>query len=301
MLKTILLTIMSGISLIGLYAPISHLCMPTTHAPHACQAFHQINTEQAMPFGAKMGKFIKECRLEEDNYEIKKVVIDPGHGGRDRGTISGDTVEKQVALDIAKKLGKMIQANYPEVQIIYTRTKDVFVPLHRRADIANSNQADLFLSIHCNAMRKADYIKGSETFVMGLDTAEENLEMVKQENASILLEDNYQTNYSGYDPNSSEGHIFMSMYQNAYLEQSILLAEQIEKQMKYKAGRKSRGVKQADFVVLRQTAMPSVLVETGYLSNETEHDFLSSSGGQEKISTAIFKAFRDYKFEVERL
>ena len=284
---------------VGLYNPIQNTCLHADDAFHSCQALHQFNVETTLPFGAKMGKFIKECKLEEDNYTIKKVVIDPGHGGRDKGTSSGKTIEKNIALNIAKKLGQTIKESYPNVEIIYTRTADVFVPLHERAAIANRHQADLFLSIHCNAIRKADYIKGSETFVMGLETADENLEFVKRENASIFLEDNYQY-YDRFDPDSPEGHIFMSMYQNIYLEQSILLAQKIEKQMKYNAGRKSRGVKQADLAVLRETAMPSVLVETGYLTNETDQDFLNSAKGQYKISNAIFNAFQDYKYEVEQ-
>ncbi len=259
---------------------------------------------------ANCGKFIKHCSKQSDYcsfislksapYQIKKVVIDPGHGGRDHGCTGHGSKEKVIALKMALRLGKLIQSVYPEIEIIYTRTSDVFVPLHRRATIANQAQADLFISVHCNAMSSnASKVRGSETYVMGIHTAEENLEVAKRENASILYEDNYLETYGGYDPHSPEGHIFMSMFQNAYLEQSIQFAQAIEEQISYHAGRKSRGVKQAGFVVLRQTAMPSVLVETGYLTHQSDHTFLASSSGQQKMVESIFNAFSIYKYKIE--
>ena len=195
-------------------------------------------------------------------------------------------------------MAQKIENNYPNIRVILTRSTDKFIPLHKRATIANSNKADLFLSIHCNAMSNASYIKGSETYVLGLHRTAENLEVAKRENAVVLLEEDYEKNYD-FDPNSDEGHILLSMVQNAFLEQSILFASKVEQKMESRANRHSRGVKQAGFQVLRQTAMPSVLVETGYLTNKTDEAFLLTSRGQTKIATAIFEAFRDYKTEIE--
>jgi len=176
----------------------------------------------------------------------------------------------------------------------------VVAPLYSRAAIANDNDADLFISIHCNALgHKAHLVHGSETYVMGLHTAEHNLDVARRENESILLEDNYQKNYQGFDPNSDEGHIFLSMFQNAFLDKSIQFAEKVETKIKIKAQRKSRGVKQAGFVVLKETTMPSVLIETGYLTNTNEEAFLVTDAGQNRLANAIFEAFIDYKLEVE--
>ncbi len=232
-------------------------------------------------------------------YKIRKIVIDAGHGGKDHGCSGKHSSEKKITLKIAKKLGASIEKQFPDVEVIYTRKTDVFVPLHERASIANEANADLFISIHCNAMSKADHIHGSETYVMGLSTAEENLETAKRENAAILMEADYQQNYDGYDPNSPEGHIILSMFQHAFLEQSILFAEKVEYNFKYKLKRKSLGVKQAGFVVLRATAMPSVLIESGYLSNSNDENFLKQDKGQNAIANSILSAFTTYKHEME--
>ena len=164
-----------------------------------------------------------------------------------------------------------------------TRDKDVFVPLHQRAAIANRNDADLFISIHCNSFRGVAY--GSETYVLGPHRMADNLEVAKRENASILLEADYEKNYD-YDPNSAEGHIIMSMYQNAYQEQSLLLADRIERNGQQAGKLRSRGVKQAGFLVLRETAMPSVLVETGYLTHAKDERILVSTSGQNSIANS---------------
>ncbi|HHS94949.1 MAG TPA: N-acetylmuramoyl-L-alanine amidase, partial [Phaeodactylibacter sp.] len=249
-----------------------------------------------------MGKYIKDNFLPSENYRIKTVVIDPGHGGRDGGTSGKYAIEKNIVLKIAQKLGRNLQVQYPHIQILYTRQDDRFVSLKERARIANDNKADLFLSIHCNSLPPGaanSRVKGSETYVMGLHTAERNLEVAKRENASILYEQNYQQTYGGYDPNSPEGHIILSMYQNAFLQQSILLAEHIEKRMPRTWGRKSHGVKQAGFVVLKETTMPSVLIETGYLSNPDDERFLSSKEGQAQMALAILDAFSQYKHAIE--
>lgn len=269
--------------------------MPHLEAPTAfCD--HEVKT--------KIGKFtelsedVKNLIAEDNEYRIKTVVIDPGHGGKDAGCRGAHSREKHIALEIAKKLGTTIEVAYPTIRVIYTRTVDKFVPLHQRAAIANRNKADLFISIHCNYISKASYVNGSETYVMGLHTANENLEVAKRENASILLEENYQKHYD-YDPNSTEGHIMLSMFQNAFLEQSILFAEKVENHIHHDANRKSRGVKQAGFLVLRETTMPSVLIEAGFLSNAKEEGFLRQHAGQQQMANAIFNAFRAYKNEVE--
>ncbi len=265
----------------------------------------------------RRGKVIKPARLSEDfskgmilplppfrhalgfppEYRIKTVVIDPGHGGHDPGCLGGHSREKHLALAIGLKLAQEMRLHYPDLNVILTRDSDVFIPLHERAAIANRNDADLFISIHCNYMPGSSATKGSETYVMGLHTAEHNLKVAKRENAAILLEENYEANYD-YDPNSPEGHIMLNMFQSAYLEQSILFAEKVEGHFA-KANRKSRGVKQAGFVVLKETTMPSVLVETGFLSNRSEEAYLMTPQGQAVVAGAMLAAFEDYRRQVE--
>jgi N-acetylmuramoyl-L-alanine amidase len=232
--------------------------------------------------------------------KVSKVVIDAGHGGKDSGAKGKLYREKDITLSVALKLGQYIEQNLPDVKVIYTRKTDVFIPLFERAEIANKNQADLFISIHCNSVPgKKTYIKGTETFVMGLHTAEENLEVAKRENEVVLLEDNYKTKYGGFDPNAPESHIILSMFQNVFIDRSILFAEKIESQFKNKANRASRGVKQAGFVVLKATSMPSVLVELGFLSNPEEEIYMKSEEGQNILASAIYRAFKEYKLQIE--
>lgn len=245
-----------------------------------------------------MGKVIKESTIAATDYKIKTVVIDPGHGGHDPGCLGSSSQEKHLALAIALKLAEKMRLDFPDIRVILTRDSDVFIPLHQRAAIANRNDADLFISIHCNYMPGSRATHGSETYVMGLHTAEHNLEVAKRENAVILYEDDYQKNYD-YDPNSPEGHILLSMFQNAFLEQSILFAEKVEEKFASYAQRKSRGVKQAGFVVLKETAMPSVLVEVGFLSNRDEEAYLKDEAGQLAIAGSILTAFDEYKATVE--
>ncbi len=244
-------------------------------------------------------KGIKERLDDETSYRIKTIVIDAGHGGKDPGCSGRHSREKHIALAVALAFGSKIEAQYPDVRVIYTRKTDVFIPLHERAAIANRNNADVFISIHCNYIPKASFVNGSETYVMGLHRAKENLAVAKRENAAILLEDNYEKNYGDFDPNSNEGHIILSMFQNAYLEQSIFLAEKIEGRIASSAQRHSRGVKQAGFLVLRETTMPSILVETGFLSNRQEEGFLSTAAGQELMAQALLEGFQDYKDAIE--
>ena len=232
-------------------------------------------------------------------YRVQKVVIDAGHGGRDTGTTGRFSKEKEIALEIALELGKTIKRYLKDVEVVYTRTDDSFPSLVDRAELANKNGADLFISIHCNSAPYSSRVYGTETYVMGLDKVAGNLEVAKRENRVILLEENYAENYEGFDPNSPESHILFSLYQNAYLENSLSLAQKIEHQFKTRAGRRSRGVKQAPFWVLWKTSMPSVLVETGYLSNPNEEIDLNDKLKQSYIASGIFRAFRDYKQEIE--
>ncbi|MCK9301639.1 MAG: N-acetylmuramoyl-L-alanine amidase [Bacteroidales bacterium] len=237
------------------------------------------------------------CSQEANGYRIKTVVIDAGHGGKDPGALYGKIKEKDVTLSIAKKLGNKIETEFPDVKVIYTRDKDVAVELYRRANIANKNHADLFISIHCNAAKSTE-ASGTETWVMGLHRSKENLEVAKLENASILLEDNYEDNYEGYDPNSPENTIIFSLFQNAYLDQSLTFASSIQENFA-NSKLNNRGIRQAGFLVLYKAAMPSVLIETGFLSNQKDRDFLSSENGKNIIAASIFKAFKSYKIEVE--
>lgn len=232
-------------------------------------------------------------------YKIRKVVLDAGHGGKDPGCNGLHSREKEVALSIALELGRKIKATYPDIQVIYTRETDVFIPLNERAAIANRNKADLFISIHCNYISVRNRATGSETYVLGLHRAEDNLEVAKRENSAILLEDNYEKTYEGFDPYSPEGHIILSMFQNAHLEQSILLATKVENSFKQMGRLNSRGVKQAGFLVLRETTMPSVLIETGFLSADADENYLMKKENQIEVAGAILRAFSNYKKEVE--
>jgi N-acetylmuramoyl-L-alanine amidase len=231
------------------------------------------------------------------SYKIRTVVIDPGHGGHDVGCLGTKTKEKDIALGISLKLGNYIEKNFTDIKVVYTRKTDVFVPLHERAAIANNSKADVFICIHCNSGPKDAY--GTETYVMGLHRSEENLNVAKRENASVLMEDNYKAKYDGFDPNSPEANIIFNLYQNAFLEQSLILASKIQKDFREQAGRNSRGVRQAGFLVLYKTTMPSVLVETGFLTNASEEKFMSTPQGQDYLASSLFRAFKEYKREVE--
>lgn len=244
--------------------------------------------------------FTTASNLDKRDLRINTVVIDAGHGGKDPGTHGVISREKDVALKIALELGRIIKENLKDVKVIYTRGKDVFIPLEQRANIANKAGADLFISIHCNAVpRNTQNVYGTETYVMGLHTSNANFEVAKRENSVILLEKNNHEAYEGFDPNSPDSYILFSLYQNAYLENSLNFAQKIEHQFKRRVGRNSHGVKQAGFLVLYRTSMPSVLVEVGYLTNKKEEKYLNDPLGQTYIASGIFRAFRDYKKEME--
>jgi N-acetylmuramoyl-L-alanine amidase len=225
--------------------------------------------------------------------KITCVVIDAGHGGHDSGCLGNHSREKDVALAIALRLGKFIETNFKEVKVVYTRKSDKFIGLDERAEIANKNKADLFICIHCNSGAKAAY--GIETYVMGLHKTEENLAVAKRENSVVILEKDYKKKYEGFDPDSPEGNIIFSMYQNAFLEQSLKISTLIQNESADFAGRHNRGVKQAGFLVLFKTTMPSLLIETGFLTNPQEERFMISKEGQDKIAYAIYRAFSFYK------
>lgn len=231
--------------------------------------------------------------------QLRCVVLDAGHGGHDPGAVGKLFKEKDIALNIAKKVGLLLETNFPEMKVIYTRKTDLFVELHKRAAKANAAKADLFISIHVNAMeRKNSHIEGTEVFVMGAHVKDENLRVAKFENKAILLEKDYKKNYDGFDPNSPEGNIAMNMVQNAYLDHSLNLAGMVSDSFKKRAKRTNRGVHSAGFMVLKTATMPSILIECGYISNPEEELFLGSEEGQNKLAEAIFYAIRKYQVSV---
>jgi N-acetylmuramoyl-L-alanine amidase len=230
-----------------------------------------------------------------NTYAQKKefvVVLDAGHGGKDPGKVGpNNTKEKDIALNIVLQTGKLLE-KHPFIKVVYTRKTDVFVELKERGNIANKADADLFVSVHCNAHNTQ--ASGAETWVLGTHANKQNFEVAKAENSVILLEDNYEVNYKGFDPNSPESVIGLTLMQEEYLDQSILLASIIQKGFSEKLNRKDRGVKQAGFVVLHQTYMPSVLIETGFITNKEEGEFLNSPKGQEAFATSIYSEILEY-------
>ena len=230
--------------------------------------------------------------------KVRKLVIDAGHGGKDPGALGKYSREKDIALAIALKTGAYIENNLPDVEVIYTRKTDVFVELHNRAQIANDHEADIFISIHCNGNNSSQPY-GTETYVMGLHKSQANLEVAKLENAAMLKEENYADMYDGFNPNNDEDYITLTLFQNAYLESSLILASNVQDQFRERAKLKDRGVWQAGFWVLYKTAMPGILVETGFISNPDDERYLSSESGQSYIASAIYRAFKEYKLMVE--
>ncbi len=226
------------------------------------------------------------------------VVLDAGHGGHDPGNRGNGYKEKEISLNVVLAVGKVLEKD-PRFDVVYTRKTDEFIELHERGSIANKAGADLFVSVHCNSHRSQAY--GTETFVLGLHANDENFNVAKNENSVILLEDNYEANYDGFDPNSPESIIGLTLMQEEYLDQSLTLASFVQNRFKKRLDRKSRGVKQAGFVVLHQTYMPSVLIELGFLTNNKEGKYLNSIKGQDEMAKSIIASIIDYKESLDAI
>ncbi|MEN8201455.1 MAG: N-acetylmuramoyl-L-alanine amidase [Bacteroidota bacterium] len=237
--------------------------------------------------------------MEDPPEGIRTVVIDPGHGGRDPGAVGKRAKEKDLALAIALKAGQYIEENIPDVKVIYTRKTDVFVGFMDRAKIANDAEADLFVSIHVNAHTVAS-AKGTLTLVLGQHRAGENFDVAVRENSVMQLEEDWETTYKGFDPTSTESYIMFSMMQKTYFNQSIEFGDYVQDQFRERAARKDLGVREQGLIVLAQTAMPGVLIETGFISNPQEEKYLMTSYGQEIIASAIYRGFKEYKEEIDR-
>ena len=241
----------------------------------------------ALPFSA----------LAEKQFTL---VIDAGHGGKDAGAVGKKAKEKTINLNVALAFGKLVKEKCPEVKVIYTRSTDKFVSLKERAAIANRNNADLFVSIHTNAVARGKKVYGTETFTLGIARAEENLEVAKRENSVITYEEDYAETYAGFDPNSPESYIIFEFMQDRYMEQSVDLARCIQEQYTSHAGRQNKGVKQAGFLVLRETSMPSVLTELGFISTPAEENYLNSERGQRQLAQSLYNGFATYYKKVTK-
>ena len=232
------------------------------------------------------------CAAKSKKFTL---VIDAGHGGHDTGAVGAITREKAINLNVALAFGRLVEQNCPDVKVIYTRKTDVFVPLHTRADIANKAKADLFISIHTNALPKGHISRGMETYTLGMHRAADNLAVAKRENEVILYEKDYKQRYQGFDPNSSESYIMFEFIQDHNMAQSVELARFIQRRTCASGGRQNKGVKQAGFLVLRETSMPSCLVELGFISTRDEEEFLHSHNGVNLMAQGIYQALLDYK------
>ncbi|MDR1886775.1 MAG: N-acetylmuramoyl-L-alanine amidase [Prevotellaceae bacterium] len=233
---------------------------------------------------------------------VHTLVIDPGHGGKDPGTVGKHVKEKTVNLAVALKFGQLVEEWFPDIKVLYTRKEDVFVDFDERSNLANSNNADLFISIHANSVEneKARAVTtGSETFIMGLHKSEDNMKVAMFENSSIKFEDGYEDKYDGFDPSNPESYIMFSSIQDEYMEQSLKMAELIQEEFQNGPITKDRGVKQAGFLVLWLTAAPSVLIELGFVSHPTEELVLMDEDNQQKMAECIFMAFKRYKEGLE--
>nr|WP_316752555.1 N-acetylmuramoyl-L-alanine amidase [Pedobacter gandavensis] len=258
-------------------------------------------------------------------YKIKTIVLDAGHGGKDGSTRGAYSTEKDVALKTALRLGAAIEANMKDVKVIYTRSTDVFVPLYERIAIANNAKADLFISIHCNDMpmirssvvtgsrkgkngkripitesvyRKSTSTRGVETFVSGMGRISEQDEVIKRENAAIFLEENYKENYEGFDPNNAENYIILSLMKNTFRTQSLKLAKLVQDEY-VNVGRVNRGVQEKSLAVLARAGMPAILTEIGFISNPDEEDYMNSEAGQIEITRCLLKAIQSYQHRIE--
>ena len=223
------------------------------------------------------------------------LVIDPGHGGHDSGAVGAMSKEKNINLNVALAFGRLVEANCPDVNVIYTRKTDVFIPLGERANIANRNKADLFISVHTNALPKGRVARGFEVYTLGMHRAADNLAVAKRENSVISLEKDYRQRYQGFDPNSSESYIMFEFIQDRNMSKSVELAKYIQKEACASAGRNDKGVHQAGFLVLRATSMPSCLIELGFITTPDEERFLNSQDGISRLARGIYNAFAKYK------
>lgn len=250
-------------------------------------------------FGVLLLLFLVPQGLQaQRGVRIQTIVIDAGHGGKDNGALGRVALEKDINLSVALKFGEYINKNFPNIRVIYTRTTDKFVELNERAAIANRNNADVFVSIHCNSTEGFTRLDGVETYVMGESKNEANFNVARKENSAILLEDNRDA-YDNFDPNSPEAYTIFSLKQNVYQQQSLKLAAKVQRMFSIKAGRHSRGVQQAGFLVLWKTTMPSILVELGFINNPAEEHYLNSEKGQDQMAKALYQAFAAYKSEFE--
>lgn len=229
------------------------------------------------------------------------VVIDPGHGGRDPGAIGSSSKEKDIVLSVGKKLGELIKNNHQDVSVLYTRDTDRFIELNKRAEIANKAKADLYISLHCNALdRRRQSPQGVETFVLGLHRSKDNLDVAKAENSVILYEDDYSTKYQGFNPNEPESYIMFEFMTDQYLQQSVYFASLVQNRLVNNSKRVNRNVRQAGFLVLREVAMPSILVELGYISNATDERYMKTESGQKSLANSVYLAFKEYKREYDK-
>lgn len=254
---------------------------------------------------AKIGRILLVTLLSIFTYSVGAssfvLVIDPGHGGKDTGALGRKGREKDINLAVGRLVGQYIAEEHPDVKIVYTRNRDVFIGLDERADIANKANANLFISIHTNAVSKKSNIRGAEVYTFGVTRIEENLEVAKRENSVILLEDNYEQKYEGFDPNSAESSIIFEFMVNLYAEQSINFASMVQKELVKTADRSDRGVKQAAYLVLRKSSMPRILIELDFISNPEAESYLLSSTGQKMLARSISNAFTEYKKEFDRM
>ena len=242
--------------------------------------------------------FLTPFSLHAAGEKVQTIVIDPGHGGKDAGAVGKHCYEKNIALAVSLALGKLINENFPDVKVIYTREDDRFVELRQRSRIANQNHADLFISIHCNSSKSKD-ANGVETWIMGNHKNDDNLKVAQLENSAILQEKDHEEHYDNFDPNSPDAYIIFSLYQNVFMDQSLGFASKIQDQYGQRVPSVDRGIKQAGFIVLWSCALPSVLTEIGFISNAAEEKFLNSEDGQQKIALSLFNAFKEYKYQVE--
>ncbi len=229
------------------------------------------------------------------------VVLDAGHGGHDTGALGKSCREKDINLAVTRLLGNKIKNEFDDVKVVYTRSRDVFVPLNKRAKTANNASGDLFISIHCNSVAEGrERVKGASVFTLGTGRASSNFDVAKRENSVITLEPDFTTSYQGFDPNSSESYIIFEMSQNLHMRQSVSFAQMVQRELVKRANRNDMGVRQDNFWVLWATAMPAVLIELDFICNPTIESYLNSTKGQEQMASAIFSAFKKYKSTFKR-